>query len=79
VSFLGAGAMRAHSSAVFDKISVSVSEDVVEIVDLHDDQMTREHNMIKTQLETILEELDEIKRMLKTPQGRRPGFPEDGY
>lgn len=67
VSFI-AGFMRADAFAKWHILTVSVDEDEVEQLAIHDQD-------IKARLKGIEDDLEEIKKLLRTPQGRRPGFP----
>lgn len=63
-----AGLMRADAFAKWHILTVSVDEDEVEQLAIHDQD-------IKARLKGIEDDLEEIKKLLRTPQGRRPGFP----
>ncbi len=67
VTFI-AGLMRADAFAKWHILTVSVDEDEVEQLAIHDQD-------IKARLKGIEDDLAEIKDLLRTPQGRRPGFP----
>lgn len=67
VTFI-AGLMRADAFAKWHILTVSVDEDEVEQLDIHDMD-------IKARLKGIEDDLAEIKELLRTPQGLRPGFP----
>jgi hypothetical protein len=92
-----AGAMRADAFAKWNRLSVNVGEDEVELLDIHDQEVKAallevqsailralakhdidikaELAIIKNQLSGIEGDLEEIKTLLLTPQGRREGFP----
>jgi hypothetical protein len=92
-----AGTMRADAFAKWNRLSVNVGEDEVELLSIHDQQVKAallgvqstilgalakhdtdikaELAIIKNQLSGIEGDLDEIKTLLLTPQGRREGFP----
>lgn len=67
VSFV-IGLLRADAFARWHFLTVSVDEDEVEQLAIHDQD-------IKAKLQGIEDNLEEIKDLLRTPQGRRPGFP----
>lgn len=91
VTFANAN-VRGNGTATFHWISVSVDEDEAEQLTGHDqaikaelallqadhDQLKADHAEIKSQLGGIRDDIAEIKTLLLTPPGRRPGFPEDG-
>ena len=96
VSFL-AGALRADAFAKWNRLSINVGEDEIELLEVHDQQVKAallgveksllgalgkhdadikaELATIKSQLNGINQDLDEIKTLLLTPQGLRDGFP----
>lgn len=92
VTFLLTNSLRASATASFNWMSVSVDEDEAELLAGHDtavraelavlradhEQLKAEHAEIISQLGGIRDDLAEIKTLLLTPPGRRPGFPEDG-
>ena len=83
------GNARASSAAAWKKLSVWVDEDEVEQISIHDtdvksaitehdedikDAIAQYDEDIKKELAGIKDDLEEIKLLLITPQGRRPGF-----
>ena len=96
VTFL-VGTMRADAFAKWNRLSVNVGEDEVELLGIHDQEvkaallgvqsailsaLAKHDNDVKAELATIKNQLngidgdlEEIKTLLLTPQGRREGFP----
>ena len=83
-------AIESSVRAKLEKIGISISNDVSEQLALHDEDIktaiaehdediktviTKHDEDIKEKLEWIMDDLEEIKRLLITPQGRREGFP----
>lgn len=80
------GRLRADAFATLHSLSVSVAEDTTEQLTTHDQDMKEElatHDAdvkreladIKARLGNIEDDLAEIRQLLLTPQGLRPGFP----
>jgi hypothetical protein len=80
------GTVQSSVMASWSQLSVTVDEDEVEqldghdadikaVIDRHDADIKAELAEIKDKLGKIEDDLAEIKRLLITPQGRRPGFP----
>ena len=85
VSFV-VGALRADAFAQWHRLSVNAGEDVVELLDAHDQDvkaalaalagaLAKHDADIKNRLNGINQDLQEIKTLLLTPQGLREGFP----
>lgn len=60
---------------MWDTATVALGDDQVELLDLLDQALAKHDADIKAALQGIDDQLEEIRILLLTPQGRRPGFP----
>lgn len=68
------GGTEARGTATWNRLTVSLDEDEVELLDDLAVALQKHDEDIKARLDTVDEKLDTIHRLLQTPQGRRPGW-----
>ena len=76
VSFI-AGLLRADAFARWHFLTVSVDEDEVEQLAIHDGDIKAKLQGFDDDLQQIKDDIAEVKELLQTPQGLRPGFPNN--
>jgi len=73
---LAVGSVQADGQADWSAITVTVGPDVAEQLSQHDADIKQKLADLDKKISGTNAKLDEIKELLLTPQGRRPGFPK---